>query len=129
MRKNEFSQSYYPKLIVNNHNIEVAYVPNQNKRNQEKKSEYESSFVLMDMPSDIRKATLDDYNGAGRQDALAAALDFIDSYVNKKIMYKDFIWQGILVLGRLIYLVRSPMNCSSMILKRQSCIFRLLQLK
>jgi hypothetical protein len=31
---------------------------NAKKRNEEKKSEYESRFVLMDMPSDIRKATL-----------------------------------------------------------------------
>lgn len=82
--QSELSKGYYPKLVVSNHNIEVAYVPNAKKRDQAKKSEYESRFVLMDMPSDIRKATLDDYDGAGRQEALASALDFIESYNNHK---------------------------------------------
>ncbi len=70
----ELTRGYYPKLIVNNHNIEVAYYPNERTQNREKRSQYESGFVLMDMAPDIRRAKLDDYDGEGRQDALAKAL-------------------------------------------------------
>ncbi len=80
--KSELTRGYYPKLIVNNHRIEVAYYPNERTQNREKRSQYESGFVLMDMASDIRRAKLDDYNGEGRQDALGQALDFIGNYLN-----------------------------------------------
>lgn len=80
----ELSKGYYPKLIVNNHNIEVAYYPNEKTVNQKKRSQYETGFVLMDMPADIRNAKLDDYDGDGRQEALAKALDFIDQYLHQK---------------------------------------------
>ncbi|HIY92826.1 primosomal protein DnaI [Companilactobacillus sp. HBUAS56275] len=79
----ELTRGYYPKLIVNNHNIEVAYYPNERTQNREKRSQYESSFVLMDMAPDIRRAKLDDYDGEGRQDALGKALDFIDNYLHQ----------------------------------------------
>ncbi|MQS76479.1 primosomal protein DnaI [Companilactobacillus halodurans] len=82
--KSELTQGYYPKLIVSNHNIEVAYYPNEKLQNREKKDQYESGFVLMDMASDIRNAKLDDYSGQGREDALSQALDFIDHYLNQK---------------------------------------------
>lgn len=78
----ELSKGYYPKLIVNNHNIEVVYYPNERTKNREKRVQYETGFVLKDMPSDIRKAKLDDYSGEGRQDALAESLDFIDNYLS-----------------------------------------------
>ena len=78
----ELSKGYYPKLIVNNHNIEVAYYPNERTQSKEKRDQYETGFVLMDMPSDIRNAKLDDYGGSGRQYALGKALDFIDNYLN-----------------------------------------------
>jgi len=80
----ELTKGYYPQLVVNNHNIEVAYYPNERTQNREKRTQYESGFVLMDMASDIRSAKLDDYSGDGRQDALGQALDFIDSYLNQK---------------------------------------------
>ena len=79
----ELSKGYYPKLTVNNHNIEVAYYPNERTQNREKRSQYETGFVLMDMPSDIRRAKLDDYNGDGRVDALGKSLDFIDNYLHQ----------------------------------------------
>jgi len=80
----ELSRDYYPKLTVSNHNIEVAYYPNERTQNREKRNQYETGFVLMDMPSDIRSAKLDDYSGNGRQDALGKSLDFIDNYLNQK---------------------------------------------
>ncbi|MFC6175868.1 primosomal protein DnaI [Companilactobacillus huachuanensis] len=80
----ELSRDYYPKLTVSNHNIEVAYYPNERTQNREKRNQYENGFVLMDMPSDIRSAKLDDYNGDGRQEALGKSLDFIDNYLNQK---------------------------------------------
>ncbi|WP_125760976.1 primosomal protein DnaI [Companilactobacillus hulinensis] len=80
----ELSKGYVPQLVVSNHNIEVVYAPNRQTINKEKKSSYESKFVLLNMPSDIRKATLDDYDGAGRQEALASAIDFIDNYEHKQ---------------------------------------------
>lgn len=82
--QSELTKGYYPKLVVSNHNIEVAYYPNERTQNRERRDQYESGFVLMDMPADIRDAKLDDYNGNGRQDALGQALDFIDNYLNGK---------------------------------------------
>jgi len=80
----ELTRGYYPKLVINNHRIEVAYYPNERTQNREKRTQYESGFVLMDMASDIRSAKLDDYTGNGRRDALNQALDFIDNYLNQK---------------------------------------------
>ncbi|APX72533.1 primosomal protein DnaI [Companilactobacillus allii] len=77
---NELSKGYVPQLVVSNHNIEVVYAPNKKTQVQERKSSYESKFVLLNMPSDIRKATLDDYDGSGRLDALSASVDFIENY-------------------------------------------------
>ncbi|WP_125590391.1 primosomal protein DnaI [Companilactobacillus jidongensis] len=79
----ELSKGYVPQLAVSNHNIEVVYAPNIQTINKEKESNYESKFVLLNMPKDIRKATLSDYSGDGRQRALEAALDFIDNYEHK----------------------------------------------
>lgn len=82
--QSELTKGYEPRLVVSNHNIEVAYYPNQRTQNREKRSQYESGFVLMDMAADVRRAKLDDYNGAGREEALGAALDFIDNYLHQK---------------------------------------------
>ncbi|KRL68331.1 primosomal protein DnaI [Companilactobacillus versmoldensis] len=76
----EFSKNYTPQLIVNNQRIEVAYIPNQRKVNADKKKAYESGFALLNMPSDIRKASLNDYDGTGRQEAFMAAVNFIQNY-------------------------------------------------
>ncbi|GEO78679.1 primosomal protein DnaI [Companilactobacillus mindensis DSM 14500] len=82
--QSELTKGYAPRLVVSNHNIEVAYYPNQRTQNREKRSQYESGFVLMDMANDVRQAKLDDYNGTGREEALGKALDFIDNYLHQK---------------------------------------------
>lgn len=79
-KPNEFSKDYVPTLVVSNHNIECAYLPNQQKINNDRKKAYEAGFSLVDMPKDIRKANLDGYDGAGRQEAFVAAINFIESY-------------------------------------------------
>ncbi len=76
----EFSKDYDPKLIVSNHNIEVAYIPNNRKVAADEKRAYETGFALLDMPSDVRNASLNDYNGSGRQEAFVAAVNFIENY-------------------------------------------------
>ncbi|MFD1471075.1 primosomal protein DnaI [Companilactobacillus mishanensis] len=80
--KSEINRNYYPKLIVSNHNIEVAYFPNKQKVEADQRKAYDSSLVLMDMPKDIRNANLNDYTGVGRKQAFDAAIKFIDSYLN-----------------------------------------------
>lgn len=80
----EFSKDYFPQLVVSNHKIEVAYVPNKRKLASDEKKAYESGFALLDMPSDVRNASLNDYDGAGRQEAFAAAVSFIEHYGDSK---------------------------------------------
>lgn len=76
----EYTKNYDPKLIVSNHKIEVAYVPNQRKIASDNRKNYESGFALLDIAPDVRNASLNDYDGAGRQEAFAAAINFIDKY-------------------------------------------------
>ncbi|AKP66765.1 primosomal protein DnaI [Companilactobacillus ginsenosidimutans] len=76
----EYSKDYYPQLIVSNHNIEVAYIPNKRKLASDEKKAYEAGFALLDMPKDVRNASLNDYTGAGRQEAFDAAINFLDNY-------------------------------------------------
>lgn len=76
----EYTKNYNPTLIVSNHKIEVAYLPNQQKLKNDEEKAYEAGFSLIDMPKDIRSANLNDYDGEGRQQAFMAALDFIEKY-------------------------------------------------
>ncbi|WP_129045175.1 primosomal protein DnaI [Companilactobacillus metriopterae] len=76
----ELSDQFVPSLIVNNHNVEVAYSPNAKRIAEENSKDYSSSVRLLDMPDDIKDASLDDYTGEGRQDALDKALQFIENY-------------------------------------------------
>ncbi|WP_125769951.1 primosomal protein DnaI [Companilactobacillus furfuricola] len=79
-KPNEFSKDYVPTLVVSNHYIECAYLPNQQKINNDRQKAYESGFNLVAMPKDVRKASLDSYDGDGRQEAFIAAVNFIKDY-------------------------------------------------
>ena len=78
----EFSKDYFPQLVVSNHKIEVAYLPNKRKLASDEKKAYESGFSLLNMPPDVRNASLNDYDGNGRREAFDAAVNFIESYGN-----------------------------------------------
>lgn len=76
----ELSKDYAPKLIVSNHNIEVAYYPNRSSQERKQRRIHSNGFIAMGMPRDIKDADIRNYSGKGRQDAYGQALSFIDEF-------------------------------------------------
>ncbi|KRL04750.1 primosomal protein DnaI [Liquorilactobacillus oeni] len=72
---------YKPKLVLNNHLIEVAYVPSEQLLASKKQQEIRSRVHSLNMPKAIKAAQLSDYDLNGREEVAAAAGNFIEEYI------------------------------------------------
>ncbi|MBA1394311.1 hypothetical protein EQ500_10635 [Lactobacillus sp. XV13L] len=57
----KMASGYQPRLIVANQQINVTYEPNHQLIDQQRQAELERKIMTLDMSSDIRQASLDDY--------------------------------------------------------------------
>lgn len=77
-----FAPGYEPKLIMNNHLIDVAYLPTEAQIAKQKQQSLHKRVNSVLMPKLIRKASFDHFDASDkdRVPALMAALDFTDAY-------------------------------------------------
>lgn len=93
---------YEPKLFMNFHYIDVTYVPTEALIAKQKADEIRSRVQAIDMPKDIREASLDHFEvTAERQEALMAALQFVAEYsAEPKEFHKALYLQGSFGVGK-----------------------------
>ena len=72
---------YEPQLSLNFHFIDVTYVPTDELLRLKREEEIRNRVNSLDMPKDIRKASLRNFESdSGRKEALVAAFEFVDNY-------------------------------------------------
>ncbi|MFK4567748.1 primosomal protein DnaI [Enterococcus sp. UD-01] len=73
---------YEPRLAMNFHYIDVTYIPTEALIAKQREEEIRKRVKAMDMPKDIKEATLDrfDLSSEGRVRALSEASDFLENY-------------------------------------------------
>lgn len=93
---------YEPRLNLNFHFIDVTYVPTDELVRIQKEAEIRNRVNSLDMPKDIREASIRNFEvTAGRSEALEAALDFINGYVeNPKNFHKALYLVGTFGVGK-----------------------------
>ncbi|MCO6018113.1 MULTISPECIES: primosomal protein DnaI [Carnobacterium] len=93
---------YMPKLFMNFHVIDVTYVPTTELIAKQKENEIRERIHSMDMPKDVRNATLAKFELTDeRREAVSEALDFIDSYLSDpKGFHKSLYLQGSFGVGK-----------------------------
>ncbi len=93
---------YRPKLFMNFHVIDVTYVPTTELIAKQKENEIRERIHSMDMPKDVRNATLAKFELTDeRREAVSEALDFIDSYLSDpKGFHKSLYLQGSFGVGK-----------------------------
>lgn len=77
-----FTGDYQPHLIWVNQTIHVSYQPDAALRQRQRQQYFQQKFQTIDMASDVRQASLEDFaQGAeGRLAAYVAALEFVATY-------------------------------------------------
>lgn len=85
--KESFAKGYFPELSMNNHTVDVIYVPNKKTQQLNANKQFKKNFELFDLPADVRDAKLDEYptrNESGREKAFIAATKFLMIYQRKE---------------------------------------------
>lgn len=93
---------YEPKLFMNYHYIDVTYIPTEALIEQQKVEEIRNRIHALDMPKDIREARFSDFEmDVHRKSALAAALNFINAYLDApQDFHKGLYLQGSFGVGK-----------------------------
>lgn len=93
---------YEPRLTLNYHYIDVTYVPTEALLTKQREQEIRGRIKSMDMPKDIREATLAGFEiTPERMEALAEAADFIEFYPKApKDFHKGLYLQGSFGVGK-----------------------------
>ncbi|GAA0367503.1 primosomal protein DnaI [Alkalibacterium iburiense] len=93
---------YYPKLIINNHRIDVTYVPSRELIKKQQQETIKKRISSVYMPKDIKNATLEHFEATrGRQRALEKAMAFIDDYMQApKKFHKGLYLHGAFGVGK-----------------------------
>lgn len=86
---------YEPQLIVNQHYVDVTYVPTEKLVAQRQAAALKNRVQAISMPKNIRSARLDQFYPENRVTALRLAADFVQAYVQKP---KSF-HQGLYLYG------------------------------
>lgn len=96
-----FASGYYPRLIVNNHLIDVTYEPQPEKVAADAAAAKAALVDAAHMPKDFKDARLDALDTAGREEALGAALTFVNNYVaSPKKYHQGFYLTGSYGVGK-----------------------------
>ncbi|MCC5895146.1 MAG: primosomal protein DnaI [Alkalibacterium sp.] len=101
-RDNSLAPGYQPKLIVNNHRIDVTYVPTQELYTKQKQDKIKNRIKSLYMPKDLKEARLEDFETTRkRQEAFEKVITFIDDYIeNPKSFHKALYLQGPFGVGK-----------------------------
>ncbi|MGX7351256.1 primosomal protein DnaI [Enterococcus canis] len=93
---------YEPKLALNFHYIDVTYVPTDALLARQKEQEIRNRVNSVDMPKDIREATLASFEmTTERSEALGEIIDFIEAYTaNPNSYHKGLYLQGSFGVGK-----------------------------
>ncbi|ALS00947.1 primosomal protein DnaI [Enterococcus silesiacus] len=94
---------YEPKLTLNFHYIDVTYVPTEALIAKQKEDEIRKRVRAMDMPKDVREASLSRFDTAsqGRAQAMAETMKFLNEYTSKpKEFHKGLYLQGTFGVGK-----------------------------
>ncbi|GAX02662.1 primosomal protein DnaI [Secundilactobacillus pentosiphilus] len=76
-----FAPGYEPKLVLNDHLVEVSYQPTDAQKEKLKKAALKRRVNAIMMPKLIKNATFDNFiNDPDRAQALQAAVNFIEAY-------------------------------------------------
>ncbi|SDQ50476.1 primosomal protein DnaI [Carnobacterium viridans] len=102
LNKGMMAPGYHPKLILNYHYIDVTYVPSAELVARQKELEIKNRIYSMDMPKDVRNATLADFELTDeRRFAISEVYDFIDAYMTSpKAYHKGLYLQGSFGVGK-----------------------------
>ncbi|EOH99706.1 primosomal protein DnaI [Enterococcus haemoperoxidus ATCC BAA-382] len=94
---------YEPQLTLNFHYIDVTYVPTEALIAKQKEDEIRKRVRAMDMPKDVREASLSRFDTAsqGRAQAMAETMKFLNEYTsNAKEFHKGLYLQGTFGVGK-----------------------------
>lgn len=93
---------YRPKLILNNHRVDVTYVPTSELLKKQKEEKIKSRIRSMYMPKDLKEARLEDFEATKkRQNALDKAITFIENYLESpKSYHKGLYLHGPFGVGK-----------------------------
>ncbi|KRL38609.1 primosomal protein DnaI [Liquorilactobacillus uvarum] len=92
---------YDPQLTLNNHLIDVTYVPSEALMVQKKRQAVHNRVRSINMPKNIRDAELADYDLEGRELAAEAAGRFIEEYTSSpKKFHRAMYLQGSFGVGK-----------------------------
>ncbi|MGY3777533.1 primosomal protein DnaI [Isobaculum melis] len=93
---------YKPALVMNFKFIDVTYVPTAELVARQKEKEIRDRVRSMDMPKDIRSATMEKFELTdARREAMAEALTFTSNYIeNPKDFHKALYLQGSFGVGK-----------------------------
>ncbi|MBE9389512.1 primosomal protein DnaI [Vagococcus salmoninarum] len=93
---------YEPQLFMNFHYIDVTYVPTEALIKKQQEDEIRSRVKAMDMPKDIREASMDSFQiTAERKEALQEAFNFVKNYkADPKHFHQGLYFQGSFGVGK-----------------------------
>lgn len=94
---------YEPKLVLNFHYIDVTYVPTEALLAKQKERELHKRVRAVDMPKDIREATLAKLETSSdkRKEVISEAIKFLNNYVERpKEFHKGLYLQGAFGVGK-----------------------------
>jgi primosomal protein DnaI len=94
---------YEPRLTLNFHYIDVTYIPTEALIAKQKEEEIRKRVRAMDMPKDVREASLSRFDTAsqGRAAAMAETMKFLNEYTsNPKEFHKGLYLQGTFGVGK-----------------------------
>ncbi|MCZ2492755.1 primosomal protein DnaI [Dellaglioa carnosa] len=90
--KGMIAPGYKPQLVLNNHMIDVSYVPTDALIEAQKSKALAKRVKSMSMSKDIKNATMNDFDMDGRGDALSQSLKFITEFVADPSAYHQAMY-------------------------------------
>ncbi|MGO2099870.1 primosomal protein DnaI [Vagococcus salmoninarum] len=93
---------YEPQLFMNFHYIDVTYVPTEALIKKQQEDEIRSRVKAIDMPKDIRDASMDNFEPTPeREEGLLAAINFVNDYKeNPKKFHQSLYLTGSFGVGK-----------------------------
>lgn len=108
--KGMIAPGYKPQLVLNNHMIDVSYVPTDALIETQKSKALAKRVKSMSMSKDIKNATMNDFDMDGRGDALSQSLKFITEFVaNPNAYHQAMYFYGSFGVGK-TYLLGAMAN-------------------
>ncbi|MDK1726531.1 primosomal protein DnaI [Dellaglioa algida] len=108
--KGMIAPGYKPQLVLNNHMIDVSYVPTDSLIEAQKSRALAKRVKSMSMSKDIKNATMNDFDIDGRGDALSQSLKFITEFVaNPNAYHQAMYFYGSFGVGK-TYLLGAMAN-------------------